>query len=749
VSLFRKTFVFYAFAVSISMVCAQGPIPIFTWRSHISYNQVIDVVAAEDRIYAASPNGLFFADLEDNTVNRLTKNNGLSAVSIGAIGFDPISKTLVIGYSNGNIDLLRDNQVVNVRTVLQAPTTTNKSFKKVNINNGQAYLSGDLGIIVLDLTIDEITESYLNLGENGQAVSINDIVFTTDSIYAASDDGILSAALNSQTNKQDFNNWNRVFQGINFEHIVANASRLYASSQTDIFSEDNGVWGYLLSANQNIMALSSINEQLFLLTSAHLSSLENGALRAVHSFDQNTVGKNDLIFHRNNFWVGDAFQGLIQIDNGIEVSYKPSGPSTDDTWAITKVGDRWVKLSGGFDESINSRNAEPFISTFDFLNGWSSTIIRNQSGDSIRDLIALQTIDRNGGERFVASHAQGLFRIQNQVATPMQEISANTTLVSDFGGFSLTGMAKESEKLWITNYGAVAALQAWDYKNDVWQSYGLTNSRGRFPIGIFIAPNGNKWMPIDDGRGGGIIVFDETNREERYLNTNGGQGGLPGSLVTSFALDENSFLWVGTDEGICFFPNPDFVLNGQSLTANVPIFENRLLLRDEFITTIAVDPANRKWFGTKNNGLWLFSESGETLIQRFTTDNSPLPSNAITTIYVEEESGEVFIGTDKGLVSFRSDATEGTLTQGTVEIYPNPVSPRFTGEIVIKGLVNNARIKITDVSGKLVKEGRATGSTATWNARNVSGARVQTGIYLVFSSNADGTETFVGKIVII
>jgi flagellar hook assembly protein FlgD len=68
---------------------------------------------------------------------------------------------------------------------------------------------------------------------------------------------------------------------------------------------------------------------------------------------------------------------------------------------------------------------------------------------------------------------------------------------------------------------------------------------------------------------------------------------------------------------------------------------------------------------------------------------------------------------------------------------------------VIKGLVNNARIKITDVSGKLVKEGRATGSTATWNARNVSGARVQTGIYLVFSSNADGTETFVGKIVII
>jgi ligand-binding sensor domain-containing protein len=731
------------------LLVAQGTIPIFTWRSHTSYNQVIDVAAAENRIYAASPNGLFFIDLEENSVNRLTKSNGLSAVSIGAIGFEPNSKTLVIGYSNGNIDLLRGTTITNVRTVLESPTTVNKSFKKVSFNNQLAYLSGDLGIIVLDLSIDEITASYLNLGENGQAVSINDLAFTQERIFAASADGILSASLNTQINRQDFNNWNRVFQGLNFDHINSNSNQIYAASETDIFTNASGQWQYLLSASQSVSTMTTINQQLILLTASNLFSIENAELRPIHTFEQNNTAKNDLIFHQNNFWVGDSFSGLIRINNGTERSFKPSGPNTDDTWAITKVNNQLIKLSGGFDDNINVLNRSSFISTFDFLSGWSSNTVLTQAGDSVKDLIGFQLLQRNGEERFVASHSKGLFRIENQTATPIQAISPNTTIVSNFNTFNLTGMAKENSKLWTTNYSATPTLHSWDFDSDTWQSFALTNSRARFPIGIFIAPNGNKWIPIDDDRGGGIVVFDDINRAERYLNTNGGQGGLPGSLVTSFATDDNLFLWIGTDEGICFFSNPDFVLNGQSLTANVPIFENRLLLSDEFITTIAVDPANRKWFGTKNNGLWLFSDTGETLIQRFTSENSPLPSNAITTIYVEEESGEVFIGTDKGLVSFRSDATKGTFKHENVEIYPNPVTSNFTGEIIIKGLVNNAKVKITDVSGKLIKETQANGSTATWNGRNVNGGRVQTGVYLVFSSNADGTETFVGKIVVI
>jgi hypothetical protein len=727
---------------------SQGQIPVFTWRSHTGYNQVIDIAPTGNRIYAASPNGLFYVDLEENSTNRLTKSNGLSDVSIGAIGFDTNEQALVIGYTNGNIDVIRDNSIVNIKTVLEAPTTVNKTFNSINFNNGLAYLTGDLGIIVIDLGLDEIVESYQNIGENGQNVRVSEVAFSADSIFAASADGILSAALNSQTNRQDFNNWKRAFQGIDFEHIEILDNQLFASSGSDLFSNQDNNWQYLTSTTQDIQDLE-MNGSLFVLTSNKIQSFQNNQLATVHSFQQSGIIKNRLKVHQNTFWVGDSFSGLLRVASGSETSFLPSGPAADPTWSVSKLENDLVKLAGGFNQNIGAEQRSPFISTFNFVDGWSSQLIVDSDGDSIGDLIGIQNIERNGQETFLASHTKGLFKVDEQQVLPIAEVSPNTSLTSNSGNFRLTALAKDNDALWITNYGDALSLHQWNFANDTWQGYALTNLRGRFPIGLFVAPNGNKWMSIDDNQGGGILVFDEVTQTERYLNTNGGQGGLTGSYVTSFATDDNLFLWLGTDEGICFFPNPNAVLNGQALTASVPIFENRLLLRDEFITSIAIDPANRKWFGTKNNGLWLFSETGEELLQRFTAENSPLPSNAITSILVEEVTGEVFIGTDKGLVSFKSDATKGTFVHQNVEIYPNPVTSSFLGEIVINGLVNNAIVKITDVSGKLVKQTRANGSTATWNARDVSGSRVQTGIYLVFSSNADGTESYVGKIAII
>jgi len=742
---YRQTFLVFVLSWAALVGFAQGQAPLFTWRSHTSYHQVIDIALAGNRIYAASPNGLFFVDLEENSVSRLTKSNGLSAVNIGAIGFNADQDALLIGYSNGNIDILRGNGIKNIRTVLEAPIAVNKMFGSISFNDGLAYLTGDLGIIVIDLSRDEIVESYLNIGENGQNVRISEVTFSADSIFAASAQGILSAALNAQTNRQDFNNWKRAFLGIDFEHIEITENGLFASSGADLFSNRDNTWQYLTSTSQNIQDLE-VAGGLFVLTSNQIQSLQNNQLATVHTFEQSGIAKNRFRLDQNSFWVGDSFSGLLRVTSGNETSFLPSGPAADPTWSLSKLENDLVKLAGGFNQNIAAEQRSPFISTFNFIDGWSSRLMVNSNGDSIGDLIGIQKIDGNGNETFMASHTQGLFKVDELQVLTIAEVSPNTSLTSNF---RLTAFAKDNDALWVTNYGSALSLHQWNFANDTWQGYTLSNSRGRFPIGLFVAPNGNKWMPIDDNQGGGILVFDEVTQTERYLNTNGGQGGLTGSYVTSLATDDNLFLWVGTDEGICFFPNPDAVLNGQALTASVPIFENRLLLRDEFITSIAIDPANRKWFGTKNNGLWLFSETGEELVQRFTAENSPLPSNSITSIFVEEVTGEVFIGTDKGLVSFRSDATKGTLTHQNVEIYPNPVNSSFSGEIVINGLVNNAIVKITDVSGKLVKQTRANGATATWNARDVSGSRVQAGIYLVFSSNADGTETFVGKIAII
>ena len=218
--------------------------------------------------------------------------------------------------------------------------------------------------------------------------------------------------------------------------------------------------------------------------------------------------------------------------------------------------------------------------------------------------------------------------------------------------------------------------------------------------------------------------------------------------VTPVWVDyRDGLVWVGTDEGVCYFYSTNEVFS-PGVDAIKPIFENRFLLRDDKVTAIAVDGGNRKWIGTER-GVWLFSPSGEKLFYNFTAENSPLLSNAIVDIEINDETGEVFFATDQGLVSFRADATESTIQFQAIKIFPNPVTPNFQGTVGISGLATDAIVKITDISGKLIWETRAYGGTASWNMNNYNGRRAKTGIYLVFSSSSDGAESVVGKIAII
>jgi hypothetical protein len=190
-------------------------------------------------------------------------------------------------------------------------------------------------------------------------------------------------------------------------------------------------------------------------------------------------------------------------------------------------------------------------------------------------------------------------------------------------------------------------------------------------------------------------------------------------------------------------------LNDEPINAIVPRFENGFLLRGENITSIKVDGGNRKWFGTTTSGLWLFEDSGEALVHHFNIANSPLPSNFIHDIEIDERTGEVFIATDKGLISYRGTATRATKAHQKVKIFPNPVRANFTGQLGISGLSENADVKITNISGKLVRQLYAEGGTAVWDINDERGNRVSSGVYLVLSASADGEETFVGKIAVI
>jgi flagellar hook assembly protein FlgD len=213
-------------------------------------------------------------------------------------------------------------------------------------------------------------------------------------------------------------------------------------------------------------------------------------------------------------------------------------------------------------------------------------------------------------------------------------------------------------------------------------------------------------------------------------------------------------MWVGTNQGLAIFSNPDLIFNGKknSFDARQIIIQvgsnYEVFLGKESINCIKIDPANRKWIGTRN-GVILVSPDGYTVLKKFTTSNSPLLSNNVVEIGIDESNGEVFFGTDKGIISYTADATAGAGNFSNVKIYPNPVKPDYESDITIQGLKQNAVVKITDISGNLVFETTANGGTATWNGRNFNGHRVATGVYLILAADEVGSESYAGKILFI
>jgi hypothetical protein len=171
------------------------------------------------------------------------------------------------------------------------------------------------------------------------------------------------------------------------------------------------------------------------------------------------------------------------------------------------------------------------------------------------------------------------------------------------------------------------------------------------------------------------------------------------------------------------------------------------LLENELITTILPDEANRKWIGT-TNGLFLQSEDGLESIYYFNEDNSPLLSNVIRNLGINPDNGDLFIGTDKGICSFRAEATK--TTKGSKPFaYPNPVRPGYEGPIAVRNLPDNAFVKVTDASGLLVFEEFSTGGQFIWDGRDRNGNKVKTGVYYILATASDNSEKVATKIAIV
>jgi hypothetical protein len=267
------------------------------------------------------------------------------------------------------------------------------------------------------------------------------------------------------------------------------------------------------------------------------------------------------------------------------------------------------------------------------------------------------------------------------------------------------------------------------------------------PDSSIIDLNGLVWSRLPSYLGGGISVSNTKTGQQRVLSTVAGNGGLPSSTVNSIVVDNDGYVWFGSDKGVGYFI-PDEILAGARIDAVLPIYGQRKLFNTEICTALAVEPGNRKWLGTRS-GLYLFNADGTELISHFMAADSPLPSDIIKTLRFEPVTGQLFADTPNGMVSYRSNATTPAENFSKVTIFPNPVRPGYSGSLGIKGLTANSTVKITTLSGRLVFETRSQGGTASWNLSDYTGRRAAGGIYIVMTISEDKSAKFVGKFAII
>ncbi|QOI96474.1 MAG: T9SS type A sorting domain-containing protein [Flammeovirgaceae bacterium] len=727
----NKSWFFTGILLFTVKVFAQE-IPLGTWRTHISYNSIHSITQSSSKIYGATFNGISIVDRADGSITSLNKLNGLSGTGITAMAFDNNRNQVVVGYADGNLDIVKQNEIINFNALKNSPTIIgSKRINQVSIQQPYAYLATDFGVVVFDLIRLEIKETWRDLGVSGSQLKIFGSTFKTDSIFLATDNGVIAGDLDD--NLMDFNNWKRFNQG-SFNNAVQSITyfntKVYAAINGDgIYNYVNGIWTKeIFLQNEDFTSLSSFTDLLITTSSQVWKISSAGVLTEV----TNSLTQKPLCAVEDSsgkLWIGDGRNGLVSNTSGTFQTSNPNGPSFSGSFRLKHFSGTVYALAGGFKPDFTPAGKTEYVNYFS-LGNW------NTLPDYFQEDVT--GVDFSADKTYVSSFTLGL-QVHTNTVTIFN--SSNSPLTNS----RVSAIASSAEGVWVANYNAPQPLHLLKPDN-TWQSFSFPVSAAQYPVNLLVDNLGQVWMMLNPSAGG-ILVFNKSTNQHVYLTEAPGAGALPSRKVYALANDRNGAVWVGTDAGVAYFPDPSRIFSG-NINSVKPLVNGRVLLNDEKTTAIAVDGGNRKWIGTER-GVWLFDQFGETQLLHFNESNSPLLSDKINAIEIHPSTGEVFFATDAGIVSYRSDATAGTPSFSNIKIFPNPVTATFTGTVGITGLATDATVKITDVSGRLVWQTQANGSTATWNVRDVSGRRASTGIYLVIAISQDGSESMIGKIAVI
>lgn len=746
------------------------------WRLHVPNKSGIDVVVGNNIVYTAFESGLMEYDIASSEISLWTKVNSLSDISLTCLEYYNAQSALYVGYENGNLDKIVNNKVTNIPAIRLAEISGSKRINKILSYNNFIYVSTGFSIVKIDPIKDEVRDTYYPT--NGED-PILDVSFRNDSIFALTSSKLYRGLIESPA-LADPSQWvidsrlATALGGNSYREIEMINDNLFVFSSNPLYGMDSVY--HITNAgttliqdpllNLEIKSLENLNGKLAVNLSGgiYIYSSDFSSYTIETIISGNGIETNNSFYDNGIYWIADNENGLTRYYNGGGLRIGFQGPVKNNFYTMDCDKGKLLIAGGGLaghQMTYNSTGMHVFEN-----EEWFIKDAYNQDiwvGKNIWDFLCVAVNPTDKNKMAVGTFSEtalSLFTDGNQVSeiftvsnSPLEPTIWNPEAMITDIEYDETG------NLWIANSYCLNPLKVYT-KENTWQTLSLGGVTTNKVINqIEIDYNGNKWLAVG---GVGLVALNDnktisvlTDDKVKVINSAENSGALPSNEITALAVDFNNEIWIGTDNGFAILYNSSAVFDAANGSYNaqrikIDVDGNvEYLLGNTYITDIEVDGANRKWFGTESAGIFLLSDDGTEILQNFTAENSPLISNNIMDMQLDQSTGELYIATDKGLVSYRTDATYEDPEYSNVKVFPNPVKPDFFGQITIQGIKYDSDIHVTDVAGNLVYKTTSNGGTATWDGKTLLGDKVKSGVYLFWTAPNVGKGRKVGKVVVI
>jgi hypothetical protein len=750
-----------------------------SWRLHTATMRALDIAQDDEFVYTAYENGLMKYHLDSKEKTLLNKMNGLSDILLSCIYYDTIDQALYIGYKNGNIDKVSGNTVINIPAIKLASISGSKKINRFYRYGATVYIATDFGVVLVNPLKNEIKDTYY---PTNSVAPIVDIEIKDQQILALSPSKLFIGNIGDvllpspQGWTQDmrvpmvFNSAYAAIEKVNEEVFVLQKTNAFGNDTILKLTPTEFVYFDYYSVGLEIANLTQHENKLDVLADGALLTYNaNGQLiESALSFYLGIYFRPNqmVVLENGEKWMADEFSGPIRVIG--EYSYEKvtyPGPPRNDFYAMDWNKGKLAIASGRLEFKSPGFLRHGYYLFQD--ENWSyndNTTLSQWQGIDIHDFIDISVNPKNPEEVAVSTYSAypvSIINTANNSCSVYDQTNSAIQLSLAGNGWGLASDVCYDTKgnLWVLNGWSDRPLVV-KRADNTWSAFDCgVEARNKYTTRMVIDKDQNLWFATETN---GLFGYNYSETidnigDDFHINLTSGDysGALPSDNVTALAVDLDGELWIGTDAGFAVLYNTtgSFTANpGDYNAQRIKVrFEGNVeyVLGSTHITDIEVDGGNRKWMATAGAGLVLLSSDGSEIIKQFTKENSALISNNIYDIKMNQETGELFIITDLGLVSYRSDASQDDADYSSTKVFPNPVRPGYEGLITIQGIRYDSDVKVTDVAGNLIFKTTSNGGTATWDGKRVDGTKVESGVYLIWTATNEGSSNKVGKVVVV